>query len=103
MVGKAELEACKERGIGDFRESAEIPKFFAQFQQEDKQGVRRDRKNLLEDEGREEPGKRIIPFATELLIKSMVKGRWNEQRNIKMLFEKLKKGWAIIHEHVLAA
>ena len=53
------LKTGEERGTGDFGEATEIPEFFAERKKEDKKGIRRDGKDLLKDEGREETGKRI--------------------------------------------
>lgn len=53
---KVLTESCKKRGIGDFGEAAEIPKFFAEGKKKDKQRIGGNRKNLLKDEGRQETG-----------------------------------------------
>lgn len=45
----------------------------------------------MQDESGKETGKGIIPFATEVLIKGVIKGLRNKKRYIKMLLQKLKK------------
>ena len=72
------------------------------MEQKNQKGIRRDRKDFLQDKSRKETGKWIIPFATKMPVKSIVKGLWNKERTIKMLIQKLKKGRDIIHKHVLA-
>ena len=71
------------------------------MQQKDKQGIRRDGTDFLEDEGGKESGKRIVPFAAEMLVKGVVKSGRDKQGNIKVLLQKLKKGRGIIEEHIL--
>lgn len=95
------LKTGEERGIGDFGEAAENPEFFAEGKKEDKKGIRRDGKNLLKDEGREETGKGIKAFAAEGLVKSVMKDRRDEFGEIKMLLKELEKGRGIVKEGIL--
>ena len=46
--------------------------------------------------------KRQIPFASKVLVKSVVKSSRDKQGNVKVLLQKLEKGRDIIHEHALA-
>lgn len=55
--GKAQLETSKKRSIGELGEATKNPEFFAEMQQKNKQGTRRDGKDFLEDEGGKESGK----------------------------------------------
>lgn len=79
MVGKAQLETCKKGRIRDLGKPTEIPEFFAEMQQKNKQGIRRDGEDFLEDESGKETGKGIIPFAAETLVKGVVKGGRDKQ------------------------
>ena len=56
----------------------------------------------MKNEGRKKAGKRISAFTSKGQIKSVVKGRRDEQGNVKVLLQKLEKGRDIIHEHALA-
>ena len=71
------------------------------MEQKNKKGICRDREDLLEDEGGEEGGKGIIPFATKMLVKSIIKDRRDEFREIEMFFKKLEKRRGSVDEHIL--
>lgn len=73
------------------------------MEQKNKKGICRDREDLLEDEGGKEGGKGIIPFATKMLVKSVIKDRRDKFREIEMLFKELEKGRGIVDEHIPAA
>ncbi len=72
------------------------------MEQKDKKRVRRDWENLLEDEGGKEVGKGMIPFASKMLVKSVIKDRRDKFRNIEMSFKELEKGRGIVDEHIYA-
>lgn len=86
VVAKPQLKAGKQRGIRDFGKPTKIAEFFAEMQQKNQQGIRRDGKDFLQDKNRKETVKGIIPFASKVLVKIIVKGLRNKERNIKMLF-----------------
>ena len=73
------------------------------MEQKNKKGICRDREDLLEDEGGKEGGKGIIPFATKMLVKSVIKDRRDKFREIEMFFKELEKGRGIIDEDILTA
>ena len=102
VAGKPQFEARKERGVGDLGKAAESSEFFTELQEENEQGIRRDREDFLQNESRKEASKRKIPFSSKVVIKGIEKSLGNEERNIQMLFERLKKGRDIIHEHITA-
>ena len=56
----------------------------------------------MEDEGGKEGGKGIIPFATKMLVKSVIKDRRDKFREIEMFFKELEKGRGIVDEHISA-
>jgi hypothetical protein len=72
------------------------------MEQKNKKGICRDREDLLEDEGGKEGGKGIIPFATKMLVKSVIKDRRDKFREIEMFFKELEKGRGIVDEHISA-
>ncbi|OUQ15220.1 hypothetical protein [Lachnoclostridium sp. An138] len=72
-AGKTRFEAGKERGVGDLGKAAEIPEFFTELQEENEQGIRRDKEELLQNDSRKEASKRIIPFLSKVVIKGIEK------------------------------
>ncbi|MBE7726818.1 MAG: hypothetical protein E7244_21120 [Enterocloster citroniae] len=56
------FEACKQRSIRNLMEAAKIAKFLTEIKKKDKQGICRNGKNLLKDEGSQKAGKRVKPF-----------------------------------------
>lgn len=52
--------------------------------------------------GGKETGKRVIPPASEMPIKGIIKSLWNKEKNIKMVFQKQKEGQDIIGKYVFA-
>ena len=53
----------------------------------------------MEDEGRKETGKWIILFASEALVKGVIKNRRDKFREIEMFFKEPEKGRGIVDEH----
>lgn len=53
--------------------AAEIMKFLAEIKKKDKQGVRRNGKNLLKNERSQKAGKRVKPFTAQRLVKDIEK------------------------------
>ena len=44
----------------------------------------------------------MIPFASKMLVKSVIKDRRDKFRNIEMSFKELEKGRGIVDEHIYA-
>lgn len=61
------------------------------MEQKNKKGICRDREDLLEDEGGKEGGKGIIPFATKMLVKSVIKDRRDKSERSKCSSRSWKK------------
>ena len=75
VAGKPQFEARKERGVGDLGKAAESSEFFTELQEENEQGIRRDREDFLQNESRKEASKRKIPFSSKVVIKGIEKIR----------------------------
>lgn len=98
---KGGLEARKKRGIRNFREATEVPRFPAEDKKKNEKRVCRDRKDFLKDKGRKESFQRIDAFPSESQVKGMIKIRRNELGNIDSIVEKLEEGRGIIPKNIL--
>lgn len=86
----------QKRRIRNLGEAAEIPEFFTEVQKKQEQRVGGDGKNLLEYEGRKEPGKGIIPFSAEVLVKGVAENGRDKLLDVKIFFKELEEGRCVI-------
>lgn len=101
MGFKRNLEAGKERSIGDFGKAAEVPQLLAKSKEKDEERIGWDGKDLLQDQSGEKAFQRIEAFATERTVESAIKIIRDEIGKVNGVREKLEKGRGIIPKQVL--
>lgn len=95
------FKACEKRGIRHLGKPAEISKFLTEGKKKDQQGIRRDGKNFLKDEGRKEAVERINPFSAKGVVEGMRKDIRNKLLDIAMLFKELEKRGGVLNKPFL--